>query len=805
MKNISFKSLLVHLIALVIFIVAAAAYFAPQFSGKKINQSDTILFLGMSKEINDHHEKTGEWTQWTNSGFAGMPSYQIKSVETTNLTKKIRQAMSVWIPRPAGMFIFGALCFYLMALVLGVNPWLGIIGGLAFAFTTNNVVLFEAGHNTKILTVMSMPLVIAGVIQAYKGKLFSGALVFALGMALCFGSNHPQMTYYLGILLGIFVLIKLGAAIKSGTVPTFAKASGLLLAALIIGFGTSAGKLLPTYEYSKDTMRGTPILKSQGKATSSSEVDGLEWGYATAWSNGWADLWPSYIPLAVGGSSSEKISEKTPLGREFSKRGMNLETTPLPTYFGNLSFTSGPIYFGAVVCFLFLLCIPYLEPQLRWWGIASVVLTMLLSMGNNMEFLYRIFFDYFPFFNKFRTPNSILTVTSLIVPLIGILALDQFFKQDIKSLNKKGIIIPAAVLIIGALLLAFVGPMMMSFESAYDPQLIQAGIKASDIEETRISMMRGSAFRSIIFIALATGSLFLYIRGTINAKIAMLLVGALAMADLFLVDKNYVGNDDFVTSRTFDRNFELRPVDKQILKDKDPHYRVLDMSVGNPFVNSSASYHHKSIGGMHAAKLQRYADIIDRHLSQNNQTVFDMLNTKYFIGQGQDGRLGAQENQGAAGNAWFVENINKVASANEEIDALNKLDVKNTAVVHAEYDGYLSGMDPTKNGTIKLTNYAPDRLVYSSNSSSEQLAVFSEVWYGPDKGWNATIDGKPVDHIRANYVLRAMKVPAGKHEIVFEFSPSSYKTGKILALISSLLIIGGLLFWAFKWYKDEPQ
>ena len=803
MKNIPLKSMLIHLVAIVVFVLAAATYFAPQFSGKKINQGDTIFFLGMAQEINAHHEKTGEWSQWTNSGFGGMPAYQIKSVETTNLTRKISKALSLWMPRPAGMFFFGAICFYLMALVLGVHPWLGIIGGLAFAFATNNVVLFEAGHNTKILTIMSFPLVIAGVIQAYKGKLFTGSLIFALGMSLSLGANHPQMVYYLGLLLGIYVLIRLGIAIKEKELPTFAKASGFLLIGLFLAIGTSAGKLLPTYEYSKDTMRGKPILKSEGAVKSSSEVDGLDWDYATAWSNGWKDLWPSYIPLAVGGSSSEKISDKTSLGRELKKRGMNLKTTPLPIYFGDLTITMGPIYFGAVVCYLFLLCFPYLEPQLKWWGVASVILTMLLSVGYNMEFLYRFFFDYFPFFNKFRTPNSILSVTSLIVPLIGILALDQFFKKDLKNISTRGIIIPAAVLILGALLLAFVGPTMMSFESRSDAQLIQAGIKASVLEDTRISMMQGSAYRTIIFIALAAAAMLLYLKGKVNAKITMLIVGALALSDLFLVDKGYLNNDDFITERTFDRNFEVRPVDEEIFKDTDLHYRVMDMSATNPWSSSTTSYHHSAIGGMHAAKLQRYQDIMEKHLSQNNQAAYDMLNTKYFIGNGQDGKLGVQKNPGAAGNAWFVEDIIKVPTANDEIKALNGIDVSGAAVIHAEFSDYLGGLDPTKNGTIKLTSYAPNKLVYSTSTGSEQLAVFSEVWYGPNKGWKASIDGQPVEHIRANYVLRAMKVPAGKHEIVFEFNPSSYRVGKIIALICSLIIIGGLLFWAFKWFKQD--
>ncbi len=797
MKNISFKSILVHVVALFIFLGISALYFSPQFSGKKINQGDTVFFLGMAQEINEHHEKTGEWSQWTNSGFGGMPAYQIKSVQTNNLTSKIRKAMSLWIPRPAGMFIFGSVCFYLMALVLGVNPWLGIFGALAFAFTTNNVVLFEAGHNTKVLTVMSSPLVIAGVLLAYKEKWISGLAVFTLGMAFSFGTNHPQMTYYLGIMLGIYVLIKLFEAIKNKTFPSFVKASGLLIVGLFIAFGTSAGKLLPTYEYSKDTMRGKPILETEGTPKSSSEVDGLEWGYATAWSNGWADLWPSYIPMAVGGSSWEHVSVKSPLGKELKKRGVNVDKMTVPIYFGNLSITSGPIYFGAVICFLFLLSFSYLEPKLRWWGFASVILTMLLSLGHNLEFLYRIFFDYFPFFNKFRTPNSILSVTAVVIPMIGILALDQFFKTDKSAINLKSFLVPAGVLGIGALLLAFVGPSIMTFESANDAQFIQAGIKASAIEDTRISMMQGSAYRTFALIALAALGCFAYVRGFIKAPIAMIIIAVLGLGDLFLVDKNYVNNDDFITDRSFNKNFELRKVDETILKDPDLHYRVFDVSTPNPWSSSRASYHHNSIGGMHAAKLQRYDDMITRHLGASTQEAFDMLNTKYIIGKNQEGQLGVQPNPGAAGNAWFVDKIEMVNSANEEIDAIEGLNVQGIAIVHQEFADYVSAFDPDKNGSIKLTSYAPNKLVYTSNSSSDQFAVFSEVWYGPNKGWNAYIDGNPVDHIRANYILRAMKIPSGQHEIVFEFAPKSYKTGGVIALICSLLIIAILGYWGY--------
>ncbi len=810
MKQFSFKSLLVHLAALLIFIVASCAYFAPQFSGKKIRQQDTIFFMGMSQELNEYHEKTGEWSQWTNSGFSGMPAYQIKSLEPMNLTKKIRQAMSVWIPRPAGMFIFGAVCFYIMALVLGVHPWLGIFGALAFSFTTNNVVLFEAGHNTKVLTVMCSPLVIAGVLLTYKEKWIAGFAIFTLGMSLSFGANHPQMTYYLGLLLGMYVLAKLASSVKNGALPTFAKASGLLLVGLIVAFGTSAGKLLPTYEYSKDTMRGEPILKTEGVAKSSSEVEGLEWSYATAWSNAWKDLWPSYIPMAVGGSTGERISPDSELGKEFRRvtnnPRVNFDENPLPIYFGGLSSTSGPIYFGAIMCFLFLLSFSYLEPKLRWWGIASVLLTMLLSLGNNLEFLYRIFFDYFPFFNKFRTPNSILSVTAVIIPMIGILALDQFFKVEKSSVNKLSIIIPAAVLGLGALILAFIGPSIMSFEGAYDSQFIQMGIKASTLEKTRIAMMQVSAYRSFGLIVIAAAACFIYLRGIIPANIAMLIIGLFAMGDLFLVDKNYVNNDDFVSERAFINNdFAKRPVDETILRDTDIHYRVFDVSERNPWASTRASYFHKSIGGMHAAKLQRYDDMINMHLGQSTQEAFDMLNTKYIIGRSREGQLGVQDNPSAAGNAWFVDKIQMVENANEEIASISGLNVQGTAIVHKEFADYVGGLNPQKQGTIRLTSYAPNKLVYQAKSNSEQFAVFSEVWYGPNKGWVATIDGLEVEHIRANYILRAMKVPAGSHEIVFEFKPKTYSIGSIIALICSLLVFGTLLFWAYSTWKSSSE
>ncbi len=803
MRAINFKDYIIHLVAIVIFGLVSAMYFSPQLSGKKISQGDTVQYLGMSKEIKDYHEKTGIWSQWTNSGFGGMPSYQIHTTQPTNLTTHIRKALSLWIPRPIGLFIFGSMCFYLMALTLGVHPWLGIFGAIAFAFNTNNVVLFEAGHNTKILTIMCSPLVIAGVIRAYRGKLLSGLAVFTLGMSLCLGANHPQMTYYLALLLGIYVLIQFVDSIRKGELPTFAKASGLLLLGFFIAFGTSAAKLLPTYEYSKDTMRGQPILKKQGVARSSSEVDGLEWNYATAWSNGTSDLWSSYIPMAVGGSTGEVIDRNSAFGKEMRSKGLARGEVRVPLYFGGLSSTSGPIYFGAVISFLFMMSLTFLNAKLRWWGIACVLLTLLLSMGKNMEFLYRIFFDYFPFFNKFRTPNSILSVTSVIVPMIGLLALDQFFKKDKDEVKLTQLILPAAILVVGALFVAFAGSSVFNMEGAYDGQLQQAGADISKLIDTRASMMQSSALRSVLLILVAFGVCFAYLKGKLNEKFAMLMIALVGVFDLIQVDRGYVNSDDFITERNFKQNFPLRAADEQILKDTDPHYRVMDVTLSNPWSNAATSYTHKTIGGMHAAKLQRYMDIIDRHLQNSNQQVYNMLNTKYFITQNQQGAAMAQKNPSACGNAWFVDEIKMVASANEEIDALSNFDANRTAIIHNEFAGQVGNFQPQKSGVIELVSYAPNRIEYSSNSTKDQLAVFSEVWYGPDKGWKASIDGKPVDHLRANYILRALKVPSGKHSIVFEFAPSSYRIGSIISLICSLIVVLGLGFMFYQWLKKE--
>ena len=685
---------------------------------------------------------------------------------------------------------------------MGVNAWLAIVASIAFGFSTNNLILYEAGHNTKLSTIMISPLLLAGAILTFRKKYLIGGLLFAFGFGLNLMSNHPQMTYYLGLVMGIYVIVETVKIIKDKDFAHLAKVTAVLGAGLIIAFLACASKLWTTYEYSKDTMRGTPILASDsGSAKSSSETEGLEWNYAMTWSNGSLDLLSSYIPLAVGGGSREHLSADSETCKFLKARGVNVRKGyDMPTYWGSLPFTSGPVYFGAVIFFLFIFGLLYVDSPVKWWILSAVIFTFLLSLGKNFEVFNKLIFDYLPFYNKFRTPNSVLSITAIIIPLLGFLALDKYLKasEDLAKVQKP-LLIATAVTAGTALLLAIVGPSIFDFSSAGDARLVEMSLDPATIRADRADMLRSSAFITAIYILLAAALMYFYKKSKLSVVFVIAGIAALTAIDLFSTGRRYIDADSFVSERKYNGSFEMRPVDKKILNDTDPHYRVHDVSI-DPFNDSQSSYYHKTIGGYHAAKLQRIQDVIDRHLSRGNQKVLNMLNAKYFIVPGEDRVVTAQRNPAALGNAWFVNNIKIVNTADEEINALNDFDPAGDAIIHKEYQSYVAGLNPQKSGVINLTEYSPDLLTYESNSDSDQFAVFSEVWYGPDKGWIARIDGKEVDFIRANYIVRAMKIPAGKHTIEFEFRPSAYYTGEIISLIfSGLLLLGfiGLIGYKF--------
>lgn len=792
-----------HLAAVAVFLLACAFYFSPQLQGKVPEQGDIIQYRGMSQEAREFYEKTGERTLWTNAMFGGMPTYQINTVSEGNNLKLLDRIGTLGIEPPIGRFFIAMLSFYILMAVLGVNPWLGAIGALAFGLTTNNLILYEAGHETKLKAIAYLPLATAGMLLTFRKRYLAGGILFALGLGLDIMANHVQMTYYFFLTLLIFAVAQLIFEIRKGEYLHLAKAVGVLLVGGLLAVGAAASNLWITYEYSKDTMRGEPILEKQGEAASSSETDGLDWDYAMQWSNASIDLFASFIPGVAGGGSQEPVGAKSAVVQDLRRKGARIpDDFAAPLYWGGLPFTSGPIYFGAVMCFLFFIGLTLVKGPVKWWLGLGALLTLLLSMGKNLEWFNRIFFDYFPLYNKFRTPNSILSVTAFLVPALGVLALHKVVNGKVsKAEALRSLYIAGGIAGAICLFFALLGPSMFGFANPGDARYQQAGYDLGAIMADRKALMRSDAWRTLFLALLSGGLIWAYLNEKLKLPLLLAGLGVLTLFDQWTVGRRYLDNSFFVDPAQYQANFQPRPADEQILQDKDPNYRVFD-ATESTFTSTRASYFHKSLGGYHAAKLQRYQDLIDRHLSKGNQQVFDMLNTRYFIVNGQDGNPAVRRNGAALGNAWFIDTFRIVATANEEIDALQDFNAGREAVVHQEFNSYIEGFRPVKSGSISLTDYKPNHLTYQSESDSEQFAVFSEIWYGPGKGWQAYIDGQPAEHIRVNYLLRGMRVPAGSHTIEFRFDPQSFKRGKLASQIfSSIILLGFLGFVGYKGYQ----
>lgn len=790
-----FKKILPHIIALLIFILISVFYFFPQFQKKVLYQSDIVSHKAMSKEAIDYYNKTGEVTLWTNSMFGGMPTYQINAPQKHNYLKQVRSVLELGFERPVGYFILGMVSFYILFLVLGFNFWLGIIGSVAFSFLTNNIFLLEAGHMSKIVAIMLGPLVLAGVILTLKKKYLFGGIIFAMAMGLELLSNHFQMTYLLGIVITILVIIEFIPLIKQKEFKAISLILGIFIIGIFLSLATNASKLWTTYEYSKDTMRGKPILKTNGAAKSSSETNGLEWNYAMQWSNGTLDIFSTFIPGVVGGGSSEKVSKNSDFAKKYRRAtGRNQKSYIAPLYWGSLPFTSGPPYMGALIIFLFILGLFVIKGKYKWWALISVLLLFLLSMGKNFEYLNKLFFEYFPLYNKFRTPNSIMGIAAIPLVFFAIYTLKYIIYDDYdKTLVTKKLWITLGVMGGISLFFAILGPSIFDFSSSGDEKYASSGFLDSFIS-ARKSLMRTDAIRSLVIIGLGTGLIWAFINKKISKVIILAGVGIIVLFDIITVDLRYVNHDDFVKTKKVENTFKPREVDKQILTDKDLYYRVIDYTI-DPFNNAKPSYFHKNIGGYHPAKLQRYQDIIDRYISKGDRKILNLLNTKYVI-QNQNKKEIVAKNAEAYGNAWFVNSIKKANNANEEIDLIKSTDLKTTAIVNEEFDEYIKGFSSTATGNVKITDYAPNKLEYEYNASSDGFIVFSEIWY--DKGWKSYIDGKPAKYIRVDYILRGMKVPSGKHQIRFEFKPKSYYMGENISMISSLFMI--LLFFGYLAY-----
>ena len=799
------KPLLFHLLNIVILYIATAVFFGPMMQGKKLPQGDIMSSVSTKREMVEYRQQTGEKVFWSNSMFGGMP-FVTNYGKDMNLTGKVFMLPNKLMPRPAHI-IFKAMLFgYLALIILGINPWLSLLGALAFGLTTNHIVITEAGHNSKMACIANFPLILAGFVLVFRKKYLTGGTMLALGSAMAIYARHPQMMYYLFIAMligGVAFFVK---ALMEKELLAFGKATGVLLLAGALAILSGITHLSSMQNYSRDSMRGEPILQQEAQAVqtgSSSEVDGLAWEYAMQWSNGTLDLWSALVPGVVGGSSAEPIDRDAASARLFQ----STQDMRAPLYWGDLPFTSGPPYFGAVIALFFILGLFFLPGHIRWWAIGSVAVMLLLSMGDNLSALNRPLFEHLPLYNKFRSPNSILVVTSGLMIFFAVLGMQRLLEltgAERKDAVKK---LYYSVGGLGAICLFFAvaGSGFYDFRSAGDARYQDEIVRF--FVEDRKALMQADAWRTLAFIIVAGALMWAYLTERMQKLPVVLALTVLTVADFWMIDRRYINAGSFVNAQQYEQNFQPRPVDQQIMQQEPRgrgYYRVLDLSI-NTFNSSATSYYHNTIGGYSPVKLQRIQDVIDRHISQNNQAVLNMLNTKYVIGQ--NGQL--SQNPNALGTAWFVEKIIEVNSPNEEISALSNFSPGQEAIVlRSAFSDYLNGFTAGNGqGTITLTEYAPNALTYQSNTSQEQLAVFSEVWYGPDKGWTVTIDGEPAEHIRANYLLRAMRVPAGEHTIRFEFDPATvYGTRNMIARLSSgiILLLGiGLVGWnGYQWYQE---
>lgn len=799
-KNIGSYALII-----LTFVMIACIYFAPQFSGKTLQQTDIAAYTSASHEYHTFRKESSN-VLWTNSMFGGMPTYQIESYQRNNVLRHFEKVTKLFFNGPAGYFISAMIVFFIGLLLLGVNRYVAAIGAITFAFCSNNVVLYEAGHLTKIRSLIFGILILAGVIKTLKKEYLVGGITFALGFGINLYTNHFQMTYIIGLVCALAVIYFLIKAIKNAELLEFGKSIGILALMALIAIGSSASKLWTTYEYSKETMRGKPILEKVDSAApkSSSETKGLEWEYSMQWSNSAMDVMAGYIPGIVGGGSSEPISKQSATNK-FLKKNRARALDHGPMYWGKLPFTSGPVYFGALIVFLFVFSMFSWQNSLKWWGLSAVIFTALLSMGKHFEIMNRLLFDYLPLFNKFRAPSSLTGITSIVLTLVAMMGLSEFIKDahGKKSLDRyiKPLLISSGILVIVSLFFGLIGPSFFDFTSLSDPRYAQSGFDTSVFEEDRAYMMRRDSFRSLFIVLLGAGMIYFFIKKRFSKYILLGVLAVITLVDILGVDMRYLNSDSFVKSKQNKAYFNERPVDKEIKKDSDIHYRVHDVSSGDPFQNSWASYHHKTFGGYHAAKLQRIQDVIDHSVSKGEQQFLDLLNVKYVIG-GERGKERVMRNPKALGNAWFVNNYKLADTNRKELEMVSGIDTKNEAIIHSSFkDNLPNSNNLNSSGSIQLTSYHPDEMKYTSQNSGEGLAVFSEVWYGAKNGWKLYVDGKETPLVRANYLLRAAVIPAGNHELVLKFEPKSYYTGEMISLICSILLILGLIYILYKMLK----
>ena len=798
--NFPIKKAVPYLIAIATFVLVSVAYFSPVLEGKKIFQNDIKHFMGMAKEINDFRAENKEEPYWTNAAFGGMPTYNLSVLYPNDYVKKIDDLLR-FLPRPADYLFLYFLGFFMLLSVLKVEYKLAILGALAFGFSTYFIIILGVGHNSKAHAIAYMPMVLAGILLVLQRNYLWGFLLTAVAMSLEIKASHPQMTYYLFfavLILGVFYLIE---AFKEKQLPAFFKSIAILIVAVVLAIGTNATSLLATKEYVSHSTRGKSELTINPDGSPKEASSGLSKEYITDYSYGVLETFNLFIPRFMGGGNYENVGldsniynflkDKTDprQAKEFAEFA--------PMYWGKQPGVEAPAYIGAVLVFLFVLGIFLLKGKLKNWLVGVVVFSILLSWGKNLNFLTDFFIDYVPMYNKFRAVSSIQVIAELAIPLLGILALNEFFNKSIAAEIKLKALKNSFFITGGiALIFTLFGTSLFDFEGLRDAnydQLLPGLLE--NIMADRKAIFFSDSLRTLIFVVISAGVLWLFLKEKLNKNYAIIILGAIILFDLVSVDKRYVNNADFQNAREIDRPFVASEIDQEILKDKS-YYRVANFIV-DPMNDGSTSYFHHSIGGYHAAKMERYQELYEFQISKNNIEVLNMLNTKYFVFEDGSRRETVQQNPSPNGNAWLVNSIKIVENADEEILELDSLKTKTETVIDKRFvsEGFKTNYTTDSSATIQLTSYALNDLVYDFNANTDQFAVFSEIYY--KDGWNAYIDGKLTQHYRVNFVLRGLEIPKGKHKIEFKFEPTVVKKGTSIALISYGLLLAIFAGWFF--------
>jgi len=788
-----------HVVAVIIGFFIIYAYMNPVLSGKVLKQFDVKQWQATYHEIADFEKSTGERTYWTNSIFGGMPNYLIGPTYKNNFTNSISLMLSKMLPNPIDTLFLLFICFYILLLAFDVSAWWAIAGALAFMFSTFNFINIDAGHVGKGNAIAYIPLVLAGIQITLKKHRLLGALMTGIALSFQLTAGHLQITYYLMMMIMVWMIAEIIIAVREKTIKNLVFSGIYLAVSAVVGVGTYATSLMATEEYGKYSIRGQSELTktAQGDDYATVKSNGLDKDYALQWSNGTAEPLTILIPNFYGGANAGDPHSHEILTKHYKQAGIGMAkelATGAPAYFGEQPFTAGPIYYGAVICFLFVLGLFIIRSPMKWWILAVSALAVLLSMGKNFMGLTDLFFYNFPLYNKFRSVTFILAITQTTFPLLALLAAKELneTKMPLAELKKK--ILYSLGVVGGICLLFILMPGLVSVNAEVDEQMIKANYPMDVIYAGREKLRQSDAIRSLAFILLTFGLVWAFIIKKLSSQIAGLVLIGLVVVDLWGIDKRYLNDKDFEKKRTrLDDAFPKSPADEFILQDKDLHYRVFN-TTQRLDQDALTSYWHKSIGGYHGAKMRRYQELIEFHLAQGNPEAYNMLNVKYFIvSDSSRQNLIPQTNPDANGNAWFVNQIAWVPNADAEIDSLKTIDTKSTVLIDERFRGQLADFKTTTDSaaSIKLTSYAPNKLTYTSSSATDQLAVFSEIYY--ENGWNAYVDGQLQPHFRCNYVLRGMKLPAGNHEVVFKFEPEVVTKGEGISLISSLLLYGGIL------------